>query len=194
MKSAHKSNDSNTIKTVKTITFIAILVALSVILTLIFRYHTTTTTVTRETAEINYLVCRASSPEGAFFKSTAAESTSHELKVIFSNNHPSKFSYTFRGTYNSNANADHDIAVLHADYNNYMADHGKLDPEGLSPHFAAIDTTSEISLFSEVNKLVTATAQLFFIDSDQYQHLNDYSTDDLQNLYKSKGFICEIGK
>lgn len=193
MKST-KSKDSSTIRAVKTITFIAILVVISVILTLIFRSYTTTTTVTRETVETSYIDCLSGNPDGAFFNSTSAESVSQELKVIFANDQPSKFFFTFRGTYNSNAAADQDIARFHADYNNYMADHGKLNPESLSPKFVAANTSSEISLFSDVTKLNTATAQLFFLNTDESVHLGNYSANDLQNLYKSKGFLCEAGE
>lgn len=189
----HKSKDSNTIKTVKIITFISILVVISVILTLIFRSHTTTTTVNKQGSDTSYIDCLASNPNEPFFVSTTAESVSHEVKIIFLDNQVNKLSYNFRGTYSSNATASKDIDNFNAKYGLYMSDHG-LDPQILSPNLAAIDTTSEVSLFAPVSKLSTTTSPLFFLSSEQTQNLANYSPDDLKDLYKKKGFLCETGE
>lgn len=193
MKSTHKSKDSNTIKTVKIITFIAILVVISVILTLIFRSHTTTTTVNKQGSDTSYIDCLASNPNDPFFISTTAESVSHEVKIILIDDKASKLSYNFHGTYSSNAAASKDIDNFNAKYYTYMGDHN-LDHQLLSPNLAAVDTTSEVSLFAPLNKISSVTSQFFFLNEEQYQNLTNYSPDDLKDLYKKKGFLCETGE
>ena len=191
-KESSRLSDKN-INTIKWVVATAIIVAIAVIIMLVFRTHNKTTTITRDSADTSYISCLAGNPDDAFFTSKSAESISHEIKVIFSDDVVDKFSYTLRGTYNSNAAAMQDIAVWHADYNNYMADHNA-DPEKLSPHFTDIDTKSEISLYTLIGDMSSSTHQFFFLTDEEYSKIQNYSTEELQSLYKSKGFLCEIGQ
>lgn len=191
-KTSSRLSDKN-INTIKWVVATAILVAIAVIIMLIFRTHNTTTTITRDYADTSYISCLSGSPDGAFFVSKSAESISHEIKVIFSDDVADKFSYTLRSTYNSSAAARQDIAVWHADYNNYMADHNT-DPEKLSPQFADIDTKSEIALYTTIEDMNSSTHDFFFLTDEEYSKIQNYSTEELQSLYKSKGFLCEVGQ
>lgn len=188
-----KSKDNNIIKVVKIITFVAILIVISVILTLIFRNHTTTITVNKETPKTSYIDCLASNPNDPFFASSTAESVSHEIKITFLDGKASKFSYDFRGTYSSNATASKEIDNFNAKYGLYMSDHD-LDFQILSPNLAAVDTTSEVSLFAPISKINNTVGRLFFLTEEQIQGLSDRSPDDLKDLYKKKGFLCEVSE
>lgn len=139
---------------------------------------------------VSSLECSSTDDEDAFFSSEAAQRFEHIIKILFYDENLKETSYRFNATYNSDSMAEKNKVKLHADYNKYMSAVG-LNSESLNPVFSMDKSKLMVSLYAEAKKLDSAVARLFFIDTDDYAKISDYSVDDFSKMYESKGFTCK---
>ena len=189
-----KSKNKKIISSAATwIVAIAVSIALSVVAFMLFgSKETHISTSTAETI-IKSLVCNAANPKNPFFISETAENYNHEIKVTYRGETADKISYVYDGVYVSNSVADTAGSSLHADYNIYMGENGAYQ-ESLYPTFSVVDNKLKVSLYTEYGKINSVIAKLFFINAEEFHNLDNYSIEDLGNLYAEKGFSCEISE
>lgn len=189
-----KSKNEKLMSSIATwIVIIAVSIGLGVAVFMLFRGEEThISTGTVETL-IKSLVCNATNPKNPFFVSDTAEEFNHEIKVTYHGETADKISYIYDGTYASNNMADTAGAALHADYNIYLGENGVYQ-ESLYPTFSVVDNKLKVSLYADYKKLSSVTARLFFINAEEFHDLNNYSAEELGNLYAEKGFSCEISE
>ena len=140
---------------------------------------------------VTAISCNAESIEGEFFSSSTASAMNNQIKVTFSSDKPDKLFYSFEGVYESDDAAEHENAVFHAKYNEYLGSNG-FDHESFTPTFSTVDNKMRINLyvknFSLINRI---TPVLFFIDSDDVDDFANYSREQVVKFYESMGFLCE---
>lgn len=128
----------------------------------------------------------------AFFVSDVADDFMHEVKLIFDDDDNfSTINYTYSGVFNSEEDAGTALSLMHADYNIYM---GKTNiyQEDLYPTFSVLGARGIVNLFIERNDLTVDTAKFIFLDSEQYEEVDEMTIDEVKMLYESKGFVCKI--
>ena len=136
------------------------------------------------------LECTSSSPVGPFFAFETQREAEHIIRVLFTGEKIKELSYRYDGKFNSDNAAVNAEAWMHADYNKYMSANG-VNQELLNPVFMVNGDKLTISLYAEVKKLGSAVASLFFISSDKYKDIKDYSMSDYNEMYRSRGFTCQ---
>lgn len=138
------------------------------------------------------MVCSRHDDEHSFFENNNASDKEHQLKIVFKDDKIDKISYGFEGEYDSKESADHDDAVLHADYNIYMSNH-EISSELLTPIFRVSDNKLFISMYLEnYSSLNSVTGKIFYIGSGDIDKLAKNSVDDVKAYFKKKGFSCTI--
>lgn len=177
-------------------TYINIVIALLVVavlaavLSVLFSKKETKTIEEKEDTVVGALYCVASNPKDPFFAPESAVEGKHEVKITFRSSKADKFAYNYYGVHDSENTADHARSEMHADYNIYMSENG-IDQGTLTPVFNYDNTKSIINLFAaNGNSLNPVTAKFFFLDNDEFRNLDDYSSEELEKLYVSKGFSC----
>lgn len=174
------------------IAFVVILAMVVCVVAIFFLFRKTETreTSTKDNYAITALTCKASSPENAFFSSSAAISNEHTIKITFKDESADKISYNYEGKLEDNEKAESLISSFHADYNIYMSDNG-LNPEILSPSFVATNNAARINLYSTVSSLNGAIPKIFFLTSGDRNKITTYSEKTIQKIYENVGFKCE---
>ena len=175
------------------IVIIAVSIGLGAAVFMLFRGEETHISTNTAETIIKSLVCNAANPKNPFFISETAENYNHEIKVTYRGETADKISYMYDGVYVSNSVADTAGASLHADYNIYMGENGVYQ-ESLYPTFSVVDNKLKVSLYADYKKLNSVTAKLFFINAEEFHDLDNYSAEELSNLYAEKGFSCEISE
>lgn len=135
--------------------------------------------------------CENENPAEAFFVNESATEVEHTIKGVFTGEILTKISYNYEGNFASNSVAETAEAVFHAQYNKYMAEKG-LNPDSLKPVFSNSGDDVKITLITDANKLSSGNVQFFFLNMDDFQHVKSYTSKDLANIYRGKGFSCEI--
>ena len=140
------------------------------------------------------LVCDGTaSSKNSFFEDNVEMSYSDKIKVLFNNEKLNSINYTFSGSYNSEESADEASSKMHAKYNIHMGETG-IDQEALYPTFT-VDGANLLVNFSITNEnLNSKTAELVFIDNDQFKKIKNSSIDEVKNVYKQNGFDCKTSK
>lgn len=156
----------------------------------LFRGSETRETANKESYAITALVCKANSPEAAFFSSNLANSVVHTVKITFKDDNADKISYSYEGKFENAEKAESIKTSFHIKYNSDMNENG-LDPEGLTPSFVATDNTVRINLYAAVGNLNATVAKLFFLNSDKQDKFQTYSEKAIQKYYEKVGFKCE---
>ena len=192
-KSKKTKKSGHTGLIVGVIVFLAVAVGVTMLLLQLFKGIETHESTSGGNESIGSLYCEATNPVDAFFTSTRAQNTKHEIKITFRGDTADKISYTYTGTYETEALAEQDNATLHANYNIYMGEH-KVSAESLTPAFSTIENMMRISLFTKQSAINSATANLFFLGPDEYGNLKNYSGNTIQSIYKNQGFSCEFKK
>ena len=188
-----KSKNKKIISSAATwIVAIAVSIALSVVAFMLFSSKETHILANTTETTIRSLVCSSADPKNPFFVS-GTETNNHELKVTYRGETADKISYNYDGSYASNSVADTAGSSLHADYNIYMGENGSYQ-DNLYPTFSVVDNKLKVSLYTEYGKINSVTAKLFFINAEEFHDLDNYSIEDLGNLYAEKGFSCEISE
>lgn len=172
---------------------IAVSIALSVAAFMLFGSKETHISTSKTETTIKSLMCNSADPKNPFFVSETAETNNHVVKVTYRGEIADKISYNYDGSYTSSSVADTVGSSLHADYNIYMGKNGAYQ-ESLYPTFSVVDNKLKVSLYTEYNKVNSVTAKLFFINAEEFHDLDNYSIEDLKNLYVEKGFSCEISE
>lgn len=148
----------------------------------------------RESASVSAVVCEASNLDDAFFTSTTANTSRHEIKVTFRDEKINKIYYLYDGVYRSDDVADTDEAHLHAKYNIYMGEHG-LDHGILEPSYSVVKSNFRLTLYVDnLNNINNTTAQFFFIDNGDADSFKDLDIEALRSYYEGKGFSCIISE
>lgn len=156
---------------------------------LLFRTTETRITNTGKDAKMSVLVCQAmAAADEGFFDTSGTHNIKQTIKITFTGDKSDKLSYTYEGTYSSSADASKANDNLHADYNNYMG----ADAEKLTPNFSAINDTLKISLFASKNQINAKTGKLFYLSGEEVAKFAEYTDTSLKELYKGKGFSCEL--
>ena len=189
-----KSKKKKLISSISTwIVIIATSIGLGAVAFMLFRGEETHISTNTAETVIKSLVCNAASPKNPFFVSETAENYNHEIKVTYRGETADRISYVYDGVYVSNSVADTAGASLHADYNIYMGENGVYQ-ESLYPTFSVVDNKLKVSLYTEYGKINSVIAKLFFINAEEFHNLDNYSIEDLGNLYAEKGFSCEVSE
>ena len=137
------------------------------------------------------LYCEASVLEDPFFSASGEISSSHEIKVIYSQGKANKVSYTYVGNFYSEDDANGVNADLHAKYNKYMARYN-LSPTILGPTFSVIGTKFKVNLYTDIINIDGMTGVLFFLNPDEAVRMASESSEILKLVYSEKGFDCKI--
>ena len=168
-----------------------VFIVLAIIILFLLNGSEKRTSTKKENDSITALDCKAGRMENAFFISSTANNTSHEVKVTFRNDKIDKLYYLFEGVYRTYDIADQDNANFHAKYNIHMSGNG-LEQESLAPTFLTAKTKLRINLYAKNREMMNkATAVLFFIKEDDLEKFLDYSRDEATEYYKKQGFSCE---
>ena len=139
---------------------------------------------------ISALICEADSPIEAFFLTDVESSTLHTIKVTIKDDKPDKISYTYVGKFETEAIADKVESSFHANYNIDMGENG-LDPESLTPSFAAVEKAVKINLYTTVDALNSTTEKFFFLTTGERRNIKNSSEKDIQKIYENVGFSCK---
>ena len=138
------------------------------------------------------LFCSARGKEEAFFASDTVNTIENKIKVTFSDSELEKLFYAYEGVYRSNDLAVSDETRLHAKYNIYMGEHGRLLND-LAPSYSIVGNKLQITLYvDKVEKIDTVTAGFFFVDKDEISNFKRLSVIEVENFYENKGFSCDI--
>ena len=169
---------------------ICVMVAMAAVLCLLFNGKETKISDNSGNNSISVLDCKASSPVvESFFEAKDAINNEHEIKITYQGNRVDKVSYTYTADFPSGKEADEANAVLHAKYNNYMAQYS-LDPAKLGPTFTVVDNNFKINLFTDMSKIDPAMMGLFFLDNEDIGLLESGKIESLKKIYFQKGFNC----
>lgn len=139
------------------------------------------------------LYCKASSPASPFFESPDAMSQLYEIKYTYRDKKVDKTSFTYTGTFSSDAAAKTAASTLHAKYNEYMYTTNS-DPEDMSPNFSSIDNQLVITLFFTGKTFNADIAPIMFISSTDVSKIDSYSVNTLQKIYEARGFSCQYSE
>ena len=144
--------------------------------------------------DMTVIICDGTaSLKNNFFEDTGAMNYSDKIKILFDNDNLDSINYTFSGSFNSEKSATDASSEMHAKYNTHMSE-TNVDQEALYPTFT-VDGTNLLVNFSITNKdLNSKTAELVFIDNDQFKKLKNASVDTVKNIYKQNGFDCKTSK
>lgn len=134
--------------------------------------------------------CSGNDIEDAFFVNSDGAS-SHTVKGFFVDGKLKKISYNYDAEYSSDEAAETANAVLHGNYNKYMASES-LNPESLIPTFSNNGNRVKIDLITSADKLTNDNSLFFFLNMDDFQHIKNYDPEKLVSIYNGKGFSCEI--
>ena len=150
-------------------------------------WHDETTTTTGS------LVCTNASPANAFFKHDDEVSAEHKIKVTFKGDQFDKLNYTYTGEFESNEEATSALSEMHADYNIYMGENG-LDQEALYATFSPMENEGVINLYISRDDFNSATAKFVFLSNGEFKKMGKYSAEEVQKVYKNKGFTCQLSE
>lgn len=130
--------------------------------------------------------------DSTFFNSETATSVKHVVKATYNNGSIDKMSYEYKGDYESKDAAEHDDAVLHANYNYYMGERGEKS-ESLTPVFQVVDNKLTIKLYLDRYKDINSTTgRLFYIGSGLEDIIGRNSVEDTEKYFERKSFSCII--
>ena len=171
-----------------------VIAAVVILLVLIIIWLFTNSRETRISEDTDYgavfsLECESNKSEDAFFKPYDAIRVKHRIISIFKGNNLDNISYDFEGTYNSEDKATNAEAWLHADYNLHFKD-TDVYPESYSPNFAVIKSKVRILIYADRQRLNQVIMPIFYLSSEDYDKLGEYSGEDLKGVYEKKGFTC----
>ncbi len=185
-------NNHNKKKLVGIIGFIAIIIA-AVGIYFLFQEKETNISSGVDIQKSNSIICESTNPNFATIFNSSAKESNYTIKIISKDNTADKISFEFDGVYETSDQAYTGNSTMHADYNNYMAD-VELSPDSLTPVFSYDEIKSKVILSGEFGDLNNSTAKLFYLDSEEFQNLDNYSIEEISNLYQSKGFHCVINQ
>ena len=136
-----------------------------------------------------YLVCSVQTFEEPFFPEYYSITSEHQIKIIFNNEKPNKISYTYSGTYASSELAKQVASDFRAKYNIFLNKLG-VDIASFDPIFNTIDNKTTVNLFANGSNLNPATAPLFLLKPDEAMNFHNYSSNEIMDVYKTKGMAC----
>ena len=157
-------------------------------LTQIFESHETRTSTGVQTVNAEAMVCEAAAPRDPLFSVEGAEDVEHEIKVTYKNGLADKISYEFQADLNSPEAAEAAEAETHATYNNFMGTRAS----DFSANFMPIGDDYKLTITADMDSLTPTSAQLFFIERDQFESLKEFSIDDIKRFIQTAGFHCEL--
>ena len=183
-----KDNKRNMVRAI----VFAVIVGIVALVILLLTYKTETHIYeTYQDVDVSSLVCESNDNESAFFNSETASSVEHKVKIKYSNGTVDKLAYEFEGIYDSEESAEHDNAVLHARYNNYLGQYN-IDGESLTPVFQTIDNKLRIKLYLDsYGNMNSAYGKLFYIGSGSLDTVAKKPMDETRKIYENKGFSYE---
>ena len=189
-----KSNRKHYTTKQKTFRIIFILVFIVLIISLIFILLTPKETYVHGDGDAqmvftDILQCKSSNPDVSFF-TYDAEKSEHTIKIIFKDNKINKINYTFDGNFSSDKKAETTLSQMHAEYNTYMGG-TSIYQENLTPTFSLLGSEIIINLFIDEKYFVPSTAKIVFLDGNEYVRARDGNIDEIEEIYKSKGFLCD---
>ena len=185
-----KEDKNRTLKTVGAL-LIFVVIIIIILAFLLFNGHETRTSEDDDNEPAVALECTAGDLKDAFFTSSTANTIKNRIKIIFDNDKPEKFYYSYEGTYRSNSEADQSQTDLHIKYDNHMAEYG-LDNGLLSPTYSTVKNRTQINLYAKSHQVFSrGVDKLFFIKEDDLYQFLDYSRDQVIDYYEKQGFSCE---
>ena len=174
--------------------FLVVVACIVILLINLFREDVTYTSVNSKSEDRPSLYCTTNSKEipGAFFDLQNAESAEQAVKVLFKNKKIDDIAYNASISYSDESLAKNEESNLNAKYGLYMQDHSAKITD-FSTNFSASKSNLKINIFATSVKLTPALAKIFLIDTTD-ANLDNYIAKALSNLYRSKGFKCEISE
>lgn len=180
----------NILKTVGAL-LVFLVVLIIIVLLILFNGHETYTSDRGEEKVVTALDCTARGIDGEFFASQSANTIENRIKVAFSDDKIDKMFYSFDGVYRTEEEAEHENAVLHAEYNKYLASYN-IDHEILTPTFSTVNTKLQINLYAKNREMINrGTGKLFFINEEDVDDFLNYSREQVASYYKKQGFSCK---
>ena len=152
-----------------------------------------TSTITTNNLKTSSLVCKSNYPKNPFFNDSAAINTQHEIRVLLNDDRLSKIFYIYSAVYDSAKQADYYNSIMAADYNKYLSGHNT-PLNILSKTFSTSDNESKITIYSNVDKINSVTANIFLLDANNNYNKDNNTSADIKKLYENQGFSCEINE
>lgn len=164
---------------------VAVLVALG--LSQLFKAEEVRTSENNTSDRTNMLVCTAGENDDMFFKREGAEDVKQEIKVAYSGDNATELFYAYEADFGSPEGSNEANADLHAAYNIFM---GK-NVDDFTDQFMEIGDKLKVTVHSEADKLGSQTSKIFFISEEEFRDLDGFKIDELEKIFKKKGFSCD---
>ncbi len=178
-------NHKNVVKVAVSVLSLIIILIITVLIFMIINSKETYTSDNDNKISTESIYCYSSSIDAPFFRSAYANTETHEIKVIFDDGLADKITYTYKGTFSNNKDAEQMNADSQARYNIYMGSDG----DKLSATFNVIENTYNVVVYGKAANFDNKIAAIFYLDNLS-KKLDKYSSDELMRLYKEKGFKC----
>lgn len=179
----------------ETIALVVIICLVMAVIFLLTGQTETTIVKTTKDPEVSYLVCKTDKKlEDAFFTNDSEVKETYEVKATFEDDKAKKLFFTYRGTYETDSEAEAVMTRFSIDYGKYMAQYDKQSKKDISSNFKRTGKEVLATLFMDADKLNSYNSKLFFIDADVFNTAKTYDVYKMEKLYKEKGFACKIDK
>ena len=156
-------------------------------------YEKTTTTQRDKDIKYQTMACeRNSTKEEDLIRSDNTISMSHELRFVFVEDEMKEITYTYKGEYETEADAIKGENAVHSIYNQYMGSVG-IDLSSYNPSYNIMKNKVKMNIrvVESQKNLVKSTPRLFFVNAeDNAISIMTRKMQDVENIYNKQGFVC----
>lgn len=166
-----------------------VIVAIIVIILFFLKGNTVISNTGGDTTTTEALACESSKVSYPYFTYDNSTKKNMKINIIFMNNKIDSISLIYNLYYNSAEEINRSESLNHAEMNKNFATKG-LDADSLDAKYSKLDTSLQMTLNAETQKINEISARYFLLD----KAASSYNMDSLSKQYNSKGLDCKIYK